>query len=235
MSVLILRSQSGWQLTFEDDFNGAADDPPDPTKWTNPQLYNQCNGSDWLATSKAEDSYLDGSGNLVIRARSGVAGGCTVAGYTAGQLSTKDHFTQLYGAFEASIQLPEGGGGIWPAFWLDPLNGTWPPEVDIFEFVNDMTTHYTNYFWAGPNSALQNYTNSTLATGFHTYRLEWEPGELRWYVDGVLKRTATTNIPAMAMGVILDIYIGGSWTGPVTASFPQYMLVDYVRVYEWVG
>jgi len=59
--------------------------------------------------------------------------------YQSGMIRSKTTFK--YGYFEARIKLP-AAKGVWPAFWLNSdadKNGKvhWPPEVDIFEFVNN--------------------------------------------------------------------------------------------------
>ena len=41
-------------------------------------------------------------------------------------------FTALYGYFQMTAELPSGAG-LWPAFWLEPVNGTSACEIDIFE------------------------------------------------------------------------------------------------------
>ena len=54
--------------------------------------------------------------------------------YESGAVTTKGLFSQLYGHFEASMRLPEMNG-MWPAFWMLPANGSWPPEIDILEYI----------------------------------------------------------------------------------------------------
>ncbi len=84
---------------------------------------------------------------------------------------------------------------------------------------------------------------------WHTYAVEWEPGELRWYVDGNLyqtqndwyskgKNTATNySYPApfdQNFYLVMNLAVGGWFDGEVdaTTKFPAEMEVDYVRVYD---
>src|SRR3546814_20185747 len=46
--------------------------------------------------------------------------------YTSGLLTTRDSFAQSYGYFEISADMPVGQA-LWPAFWLLPVDGGWPP------------------------------------------------------------------------------------------------------------
>jgi beta-glucanase (GH16 family) len=96
------------------------------------------------------------------------------------------------------------------------------------------------------------------ADGFHVYALEWEHGEIRWYVDGVHYATQRAEhwysqpssdaaLPAAAdapfdagarFHLLLNLAVGGNWAGNANAGgidaavFPQTLQVDYVRVYQ---
>jgi beta-glucanase (GH16 family) len=77
---------------------------------------------------------------------------------------------------------------------------------------------------------------------FHLYAIEWEPGVIRWYVDSKQYHQVTpASLPAGTKWVydhpfylLLNLAVGGQWPGnpDATSTFPQTMLVDYVRVYQ---
>ena len=52
--------------------------------------------------------------------------------YVSGMLSSYGKFSFRYGYAQIVAKLPVGQG-LWSAFWIEPENGTWPPEVDILE------------------------------------------------------------------------------------------------------
>ena len=84
--------------------------------------------------------------------------------------------------------------------------------------------------------------SGNFADDFHVFGVEWEPKEIRFYVDGHLYETRTpADLPAGARWafdhpffLIMNVAVGGKWPGNPDAStkFPQQMLVDYVRVYS---
>lgn len=185
--------------------------------------------------------------------------------WTMNEDGTSPLYAQTYGKIEAKIKLPAGQGyeGIWPAFWMLPVDtkyGGWPlsGEIDIMEArgrqpnIADGTIHYGqawpnnmaaggNMVWAEDDDAI---------TDFHIYDIEWEPGEIRWYVDGVLYYTANNwysksssdpsnyTFPApfdQRFYIILNMAIGGSYDVNRVPSDDVLddcqMIVDYVRTY----
>ena len=77
--------------------------------------------------------------------------------------------------------------------------------------------------------------------GFHTFSLEWSETEYVFFVDDVeVWRTSAggvSKVPAYVKvtGEIwtLDWAIGEGWANdPETGEYPDYFLVDYVRVYQ---
>ncbi len=83
----------------------------------------------------------------------------------------------------------------------------------------------------------------SFADDFHTFAIEWDPNEIRWYVDGEQFQTQTDRYSVSAaypapfdqrFHILLNVAVGGNWPGSPDASTvsPQEMAVDYVRVYQ---
>ncbi|WP_440081382.1 ricin-type beta-trefoil lectin domain protein [Streptosporangium sp. LJ11] len=241
-------------LVWSDEFNAASGAGPDTTKWRR-----DVGGGGWgnnerqYYTAGNENIAHDGAGNLVITARKGnPAGlGCWYGSceYTSGKLTTAATFTRAYGRFEARMKLPRGKG-MWPAFWMLGTGGAqWPAngEIDIMENVGSVpgqvlgSLHGPGYSGGNPLSGSYNLpAGQAFADAFHTFTVDWEPGAVTWYVDGVQYSRKT---PADTRGnpwvydhpffMILNLAVGGNWPGSPDASttFPQQLTVDYVRVY----
>lgn len=169
--------------------------------------------------------------------------------YTSARLKSQGLQSFAYGRIEARIRIPFGQG-IWPAFWMlgaDFATVGWPAsgEIDIMEHIGREpynvfgTVHGPGYSGAsGVGSFIT--LSEPVTNNFHVFAVEWEPDEIRWYVDGVQYHTVT---PATVPGewvfdheffMILNVAVGGNWPGypDETTTFPQFMYVDYVRVYQ---
>jgi beta-glucanase (GH16 family) len=161
---------------------------------------------------------------------------------TGGSPTSSASFSFLYGYAEARMKLPRGAG-MWPAFWLIPKSGAWPPEIDILEWqgvepnVDVMTIHYT-----GPNGKpAQNVsaidTGAKLWESYHLYAVDWEPQSVTWYFDGKpLKRYAQARfIPNKPMYPVFTLNVGGWEPGsnhPNPNEFPATLSIDYIRVWD---
>jgi beta-glucanase (GH16 family) len=245
----------GWVEVWRDDFDGPAQAAPDPTRWN--LEVNELGYNDELNynTPDRKNSFLDGSGNLVIQALKeqhvDEKGKQSSQPYTSARLNTRGKLEQAYGKFEARIKLPAGGRGVWPAFWMlgDDLDTAgWPDcgEVDILEWRGSTPSsiigslHGPRYF--GGNSYNSRYQLPSGSYGdFHVFTFEWTPDAVRWLVDGepffvktavALERRTHTWVYDHPFFIILNLAIGGIFDGDPDAStvFPQQMLVDYVAV-----
>ncbi len=158
--------------------------------------------------------------------------------YVSGLITTKFSFSQLYGVFEIRARLPQGRG-LWPAFWLLPADGGWPPEIDVFEALGH---ECGKLYLAAHTSALGTHTASGgdaavpgLCTGFHVFAAEWQEREIRWYFDGVeIKRTATPDDMHKPMYLLANLAVGGGWAGKPDSStrFPAVYAIDWIRAYR---
>lgn len=252
------RAPSGWTLAWSDEFAGPAGATFDRAKWVA-----DTGGEGWgnqereYYTTRPENVALDGAGHLVITARaeaptSGYRCWYGACRYTSARLKTKGLFEQAYGRFEARMRIPRGQG-IWPAFWMlgaDIDRVEWPTsgEIDVMENIGREpavvhgTIHGPGYSGAAGISSADTLARGTLADDFHVYGVEWEPREIRWYLDGrQYRRTTPADLPAGARWVfdhpfflLLNVAVGGGWPGDPdsTSTYPQRMLVDWVRAYR---
>ena len=165
------------------------------------------------------------------------------AKYTSGLITTQFSFSQTYGYFEARVKLPPGKG-LWPAFWLLPIDETWPPEVDAMEVFGDTGVtgeggrtliHYASHGVNKKDSCGEWYDLGTdLTSGFHTYGVDIEIDKITYYFDGKPYASCPgnpdTNKPFY---MLLNLAVGG-WPGSpdVNTPWPSYMYIDYVRAYQ---
>jgi beta-glucanase (GH16 family) len=153
--------------------------------------------------------------------------------YASGVITTHDTFAQTYGYFEMRAELPTDVAGAWPAFWLVPADGSWPPELDAMETLSgspniDYTTQHSAS--GGSNWSVGSANLVTDVGGFHTYGVLWTATTLTWYLDGQeLFQTATPADMNKPMYMIANMAVGG-WAGaPNFASTDMY--IDYIRAY----
>lgn len=240
-----------WQQVWSDEFNGTT---INPNNWTY-----DTGGDGWgnneleYYTTSSKNSFLDGNGHLVIKAFKETYRN---RNYTSARLKTQGLQNFTYGRIEASIKVPNGQG-VWPAFWMLGSNFPtvgWPGcgELDIMEHVLPIgantirgSGHAPGY--SGANSVHCDASVSDLSGQFHLFAIEWEPSEIRYYVDTTQYFSFTPQMSYCGAGtqhpgawifdhpffIILNLAIGGDWPGtPDPSIFPVQMLVDYVRVYR---
>jgi len=138
----------------------------------------------------------------------------------------------------------------------------WPAcgEVDIMEnfgiyqdkagihdntSINNGTAHGPGY--SGGSGIGHSYTlpfGETVYDDYHVYAIEWSPDSIVWYVDGAsYHRVTPASLPAGTKWVfnapfflLLNLAVGGPntflGTPDSSVTFPQDLLVDYVRVYQ---
>ena len=173
-------------------------------------------------------------------------------------MTTQGKHDFKYGKFEIRAKVP-AGQGLWPAFWMMPtsesLYGQWPKcgEIDIMEILgHEPNKTYGTIHYGDPHNESQGtyvLENGTFADDYHTYSCEWVPGEIRFYVDGILihkenewytKKEGYGEVAYPApfdqpFYLQMNLAVGGSWPGnpDETTDFSnaKYM-IDYVKVYQ---
>ncbi|MCB8927384.1 MAG: CIA30 family protein [Ardenticatenaceae bacterium] len=252
--------KAGWSLVWSDEFNDPAGTPPNPENWSYEIGDGTVNGiPGWgnaelqYYTDDPANAATDGAGNLVITARDAEGLTCYYGPceYTSARLLSANKVEVAYGRIESRIQVPDGEDGLWPAFWslgTDINEVDWPQtgEIDFMEYVSRIpdevfgTIHGPGYSGGQSFGDTYNFPGG-VAGSFHTYTIEWQPDLIEWYVDGILFHTATPadvapnewvfNDPVF---ILLNMAIGGNFGGAVSPdlTFPQEMVIDYVRVYQ---
>jgi beta-glucanase (GH16 family) len=278
-----IKTPKGWKLVWHDEFEGHE---IDRSKWDF-DLGNgffDYNNHAWIPGWGNEELqyYTDARSNaevkdgvLTIRAQKEALHGC---GYTSARLKTKQRdgttlFATKFGRIEFRAKVP-WGKGLWPALWMLPVDdnyGGWAAsgEIDLMEIVGEKPHEVLNSIHFGstyPKRSLITTVHAlpggSTVSDWHTYAVEWEPGEIRFFVDEVQTCTYdhwwSCSVLKDGVGVeatkpadlnpwpapfdqpfylVMNVAVGGNFPGvpnPAT-QFPAELVVDYVRVYEKKG
>ncbi len=272
-----------WKMVWSDEFDGKE---IDRAKWDFDigNGFYDYNANQWIRGwgndelqyyTRDADNAFQKDGMLHIRAIKESLHDC---GYSSARIKSRkkdgsELFNKTYGKFEFRAKLPTGQG-VWPALWMLPQKdtfGTWPAsgEIDILEAKGQEpnkilgTLHFGAKWPANTHISKDTImpNNGTIAD-FHVYTLEWEPGEMRWLLDGKTyatqsfwwsssKSDGTKGVnptkeadlnawPApfdQPFYLVMNLAVGGKFLGnpDKSTAFPVEMVVDYVRVYDKVG
>lgn len=241
-----------WKLVWSDEFDG---ETIDEQNWNFQVVEAGRFNDEWQRyTDSSLNAYVHND-HLVIKAihESDEHG---MDQYTSARLHTANKHTWTYGKIAARIKLPYGEG-MWPAFWMlganiDENGGDtpWPQsgEIDILELygskddgVIEANLHYAD---KSGSHASMGATSFKLAQGrfaddFHVFELTWDADKIAWSVDG--EQFVSVPIDSDELSefhkdffILLNIAVGGASAGRPDNSteFPQYMYVDWVRVYQ---
>jgi len=226
---------SGWQLAFSDEFAGGSLDREKWDPWyPDTDFWNKTSPGGHLTNSNEPQAYdpsalsFDGSAmSMTLRNQSTVAG----IPYTSGMITSYPSFNTTYGYFEARMQLPRVNGA-WPAFWMDRTDQTWPPEIDWMEAWGTAGIVGQNYHSNGQGSFGSGQGSTPTNAGYNTFGGLWEPGHIRWFVNGVqvydLVHASVNNAP---MYMICNL-AGDKDNVPATSVLPFSAKVDYIRAWK---
>ncbi len=233
----------GYQLSWHDEFDGAA---VDTSAWNVITKGDNYNGE--LEYYLPQQATINNGDLRITATNQPITQGGITRNYRSARLESKA--TYGLGRFEARIDLP-AGRGMWPAFWLNANAVQWPVggEIDVMENKGRLSGDVSSAFnWRDPATyTYKDYVPSpavNFQAGFHTYAAEWDTNQIRFFVDGLqtyfVNRNASMSDANFLTpkNIILNLAVdGGTGVGgfdvPPDASttFPQYMDVEYVRVW----
>lgn len=238
-------SYPGMSLAWEDEFEGSQ---LNSANWSHESGTGDNGwGNNELQYYRPQNTSLQ-DGYLIITAKKESFGGKE---YTSSRIITKDKKQFRYGRIDIRAALPKGQG-MWPALWMLGSNFNtvgWPAcgEIDIMEMIGgsgrEKTVHGTVH-WQHDGSHAQFGGDYTLSTGtlsekFHVFSVIWDAKSIKWLIDNKEYHVIDTT-PAQldefrrSFFFIFNVAVGGNWPGSPdgTTTFPQHMIVDYVRVFQ---
>ncbi|MER8527674.1 MULTISPECIES: family 16 glycosylhydrolase [unclassified Mesorhizobium] len=255
-------------LVFEENFSGTALD----SDWHTYITSNAANGWPWNSNGSGGSNagsqyYADydvpsqvsvSNGALDLTAIkqpiSGINQGTTQTyPVTSGAVSSYGNFEFNGGYLQISMKAPSGDGA-WPALWLLPGHGAGSSgdnfEIDMQEggFTGSgPADQMFSWHLHSPSGWVGNSidTGTDLTAGFHTYGINWVPGQsITWYLDGhqmAQVTSAQAPIPDEPMELIMNNGVANSnvtgWHTALDGSTPSsmQMQVDQIQLYQKAG
>ncbi|RIX59680.1 beta-glucanase [Paenibacillus nanensis] len=219
LSVILAASASAAWVFYE------------PMSWHNTSTWQKAdgysNGAMFNCTWRAKNANFTSAGQLELKITSPSYNKFDCAEYR----STNKYG---YGKYEVSMK-PAKNVGIVSSFftYTGPSDGTQWDEIDIEFLGKDTRKVQFNYYTNGVGGHEKIVDLGFDASqGFHTYAFDWQPGYIKWYVDGVLKHTATSNIPKTPGKIMMNLWNGtgvDAWLGSYNGANPIYAYYDWVK------
>jgi beta-glucanase (GH16 family) len=234
-------ARSGYDVAWFDNFSTNS---LDTSKWTAANTNSPTNNS--LQDYLPQQVSVSG-GNLVIKSENIPSRGLP---YRSGLVTST--VAQKHGRWDVRAQLPTSKG-MWPAIWL-LSDSPWPSggEIDIMEnrgnepTITSSAFHYgtnppfSHQFRSSQQTSVHDSSNMNYHNGFHTYSVEWDPKQIRFYVDDVHHWTVRDSEVGgflsnhvTSMRLIINTAVGGSFLENPDGStvWPQQFKIDHVHAY----
>lgn len=217
----------GWKQVFVDDFTTAAPlgtfltSPAYKDKWTSYNGYADTSGVGLYAPDRVL-SVSDGALDMYLHAENGRALGAAPIPLFDGKWSG-----QTYGRFSVRFRadpLPGYGAG----WLLWPNSDNWNEgEIDFPEGDLDKQFWAHNHCLGNPEQSCWSKDTHTAFTGWHTATIEWVPGAVTFFLDGVSLGTSN-QAPSTRMHLVLQTATTGVQPAANTAGHVQ---IDWVSIW----
>lgn len=249
-------SYNGYSLFWSDEFSSSS---LDSGKWNYnegtgcPSLCGWGNNELQTFTNNSGNLYFKDS-NLIIEANH------DGSRYNSARINTDDKFEFKYGRVDIRAAMPSASG-TWTALFMLNKDYTisnpgayWPSggEIDIMEYLgedhNDImgTGHYGKDFPANHRYNSKHYSSQSgqsFNEAYYVYSIVWEEDKITWLVNDVEYHSITPQITRSngqpypfndSFYLIFALSVGGNLpkATPNLSSFPDYLIVDYIRVYK---
>ncbi|MFF3357922.1 family 16 glycosylhydrolase [Streptomyces sp. NPDC002917] len=168
--------------------------------------------------------------------------------YATGEIEGRGKFDFTYGTVEWRAQMPpteDHFGALWlmPTGGINGVDGTARDggEYDVIESTQKAdaygnTVHYDGY-GADHKASSVNVDAPGLHSGYHTYAIEWKPGQIIYRYDGNVVRTvdAQNLISQVPMFPVIS-HEAAEWADGSIYDAPldhhSNMYVDYIRIWQ---
>lgn len=179
---------------------------------------------------------VGGALEITAKPEAGLPQGMT---HRSGLITSERLFSQQYGYFEIRARLPRGKG-LWPAFWLLPVDGSWPPEIDVMEMLGHAPETYYVALHARPDGQTLDQVTAVaardLSAEFHVFGVSWRPNRIGFYLDDTLvQESATPADMRRPMYLLANLAVGGagSWPGQADPSQSGVYRIAWIRAWQF--
>ena len=135
-----------------------------------------------------------------------------------------------YGSYRALIKLANAPSSL-TAFFLYK-KPDYAQELDI-EIYNDSSRRvlFSTYAGGSQTNTVEKLLPFDATAGFHEYAIEYDPGSVRFLVDGVQLQRFTSGVPRSSMYLYVNAWFP-SWLAGTPPANDAYTYVDWVEHLE---
>jgi beta-glucanase (GH16 family) len=239
--------KADYKLIWADEFDNTVIDKGLWKAETNPGVVYNSHQKQYY--TDRDDNHFIKDGKLIIRARKEHY---IINDYTSARLNTFGNFGLRYGKIQARIKTASGNGLKSKMFML-PENlkyGAWARsgQIDIMETQGANPNRIKGGIFQGGQGHYNKYSgrehvseSKDFSKDYHIYTVEWQPYEIRWFIDGKLYgmqnrwSSFSADYPApfdMRFYLVLSVAVDGDTNN---SQFPAEMSIDWIRAYQIEG